>query len=1150
MQIILMVLITFSGTHSQALNPYIKFLKKGIYAPYYLPEYDYISINKYYFKPNEKLPGIPPELTGASHYYLIHLMGPVYEDMKRLIESHGIKLIQYVPFNVFIARMDESMIQIIKDLPFVKWVGNYEPAFKLSPLFEQLPNEKKMLVLLFYDENINTVVNKLKEIGCEILEVSVSEYNKIIKLSTERTNLIKIACVPEIMYIEPWLETKFLNVDAQWVTQTWKQQNRRIWRKGVFGKGEIVNTLDSGIRTSHNMFRDPALPITTWGNYPTHRKIIAYQPCGSNPIFGDESGHGTHTAGTICGDDSYVGGTELYDGMPPMAKMYHMDLGGTLSGNLDTIFDPPYNGGARISSHAWVQTSGAGTYTIYCSQTDQFMWNHRDFLIFFAAGNNGPGVTTVLPPGTSKDIVTCGATGNAMNATQIANYSSRGPCNDTRYKPTITAPGILKSSYNTNDNSYFSMQGTSIATPCAAGNGALMRNYFAKGFYPTGDSVPGNQWSYISAAMVKAGIINGASSQIQGSTIPDNNTGWGRVHLDDVLYFTNDIRRLAVWDDTIGISTGEYKEYQIIVNNQSEPLKITLVWTDYYAIAGANPAIVNNLDLQVVSPGGTEYRGNQYSSGQSIPNPGNWDNCNVEENVRRNVPEFGNWTIRVNGTSVPQGTRQPFALVVTGGLGPTTIPVLHITGHRAFDPLPGGNQNGRIEPGETVCLTDTLKNLSNVDATNCIGILRTSSPYASLLDTVGDFGNIPVGAIGHNGSSQFRFTTLATTPHGTFVPFILHLTGDGGYEQDIEFDLMIGFNFPYIIWGPKQIQIAPGDTHFIYGCGYNLGNDRLYVCNAYEPRVNIYSSDSNAIYLGNITVPDTFPADIKYCAYDNTFWLTADWAQAYPDGKRVFKIDPSGVVLREFANPANDYPIGLAWLGPRRLLYLADRRTTQNTFPQYIYRSDTLGNAVQMPIPLQGNYGPRCLAIDPYGPDTTLLLVYTWFSAAGTSLDSVGLYELRRSDLLVLNRMLFPGWNARGVEYDPRDGNYWITIPQNPDRSIVKILGFHGVPVGIRETKENALLNAITLAPGIPNPFSNKVKIIYSIPIRMKVKLCIYDVTGRLMAKLVNKIEEPGAKTIEWDGRTDRGSLLSSGVYFCHLETEQGSLVRKLVYTR
>ncbi|MCX7995205.1 MAG: S8 family serine peptidase [candidate division WOR-3 bacterium] len=1133
----------------------------GTYTPAYLPEYDYISIAGYYFNPRISLPEIPAELSGKSDYYLIHFKGPVYEGMKQTIESYGVKLIQYIPFNAFIAKMDASKKAIIEGLPFVNWIGNYEPAFKLSTNFKVMKNEDRIRIQIFYEENEFIVKNRLQKIGCEILEVAVDQMVKIITVRTDLKNLSNIAQIPEVMYIEPWVEPVAVNMGSQWVVQTWKQKYRKVWNKGIRGEGQVVSTADTGILTSHDMFRDPAVPLNTWGNYPTHRKIIAYLlPTGSSAAFGDVAGgswHGTHTAGTICGDDSYVGGRSPNDGMAIKSKMFFMDIG-TSTGSLSVpttasnLYLPPYQGNAggaaRVQTHSWGYQNDF-TYNSYASQTDQFMWTYRDFLIVYAAGNNGPGQGTVCAPGTAKNIITAGSCDPALNARYISSFSSRGMQNGDRLKPTVVAPGgqFIWSSAGSYNNSYLGMAGTSMATPGIGGCGALVRQYFAKGFYPTGDSTPANAWSFIPASLVKAIIINSASNDIIGASVPEDTAGWGRVCLDDALYFFGDVRRLWVTYDSV--STGQYDEFVLSVNNQSEPLKITLVWTDYWASAGVNPAIVNNLDLLVTSPTGTQYRGNVYSGGQSAPG-GSADTRNVEECVRRNVPEIGNWTIRVTGTNVPQGTNQPYALVVSGGLGPSTSPVLHITGHQIYDPPPGGNFNGRCDVGETVYLIDTLKNLSGVAVTNCTGVLRVSSPYITLIDSLGTFGNIPVGGTAHNAADQFSFSISASTPPGTFITFILRLSGSGGYSQDISFDLEIGESEVQVIWGPKVVQIAPGDTHFLYGAAYNPSDNRLYVTNAYETRIYMYSSDSFATYLGYISAPDTFGTDIKYCAYDNTFWFAADPNEAYPNGRRVFKINTSGTALRQFQNPAPEYPTGLAWLPSQRLLYLADRRTSLT--PSRIYRCDTLGgNVTSFNVPASDSLGARGMAIEPYGPDTTLLLVYTHFGGGSGSLVAIRLYELRRSDGAILNQMEIPGWNVRGVEYDPRDGNYWLVIAQNPARALVKVLGFRGLPgVGIGESGRPGPMEKISLSPGLPTPFRRNVKFTYSVPVRMRVKLVLYDIAGRLVKTFVNGEVEPGIKTVVWNGIADDRKQCASGVYLCYLETDHGTLVRKFVLAR
>ena len=66
-----------------------------------------------------------------------------------------------------------------------------------------------------------------------------------------------------------------------------------------------------------------------------------------------------------------------------------------------------------------------------------------------------------------------------------------------------------------------------------------------------------------SAALMKALAINSADPNVSGFTIPDNNIGWGRIDVDNVLPFNDDtiVRRLGVVDNTNGLLTGEFVEF-------------------------------------------------------------------------------------------------------------------------------------------------------------------------------------------------------------------------------------------------------------------------------------------------------------------------------------------------------------------------------------------------------------------------------------------------------------------------------------------------------------------------------------------------------------------------------------------------------------
>ncbi|MEO0109430.1 MAG: S8 family serine peptidase [candidate division WOR-3 bacterium] len=457
--------------------------------------------------------------------------------------------------------------------------------------------------------------------------------------------------------------------------------------------------------------------------------------------------------------------------------------------------------------------------------------------------------------------------------------------------------------------------------------------------------------------------------------------------------------------------------------------------------------------------------------------------------------------------------------------------------------ITGENGNGRLDPGETGNLITYLKNTTAIQATNLRGTLRENDPYLTISDSLANFGNVPGNDSTNNLSDPFVLSASSSTPRGYTANLTLYLVcNETSWTRT--FTLTIGQPVQQPgtrLWGPTQVSGVPS-TAGLYGIAYNPTNNRIYVCHFRARNIYMFSSDSLLTPLGTIPTPNNESActDIKYCAYDNTFWVASNQT------KRVYKISATGSVLRYFSNPANDYPTGLAWDENNRILYLADRRSALGALPGYIYVTDTLGNQIRrMNVPLSANYGPRCLALErtPSNPNLpTLIHVYTSFNSQGTALDSVGVYEMNRDNLTILQRFLIPElYNARGVEYDPRNATLWVTIMElaagGPNNYIAKYAGFHEM-VGMEE--EKTPLKNLTQISCYPNPFNQSLNIAYELKKRSEVSLSIHDATGRQIAQLQEGISNPGNYHFVWQAN-------NAGVYFVRIKTKEGSLWQKVI---
>ncbi|HOS99974.1 MAG TPA: S8 family serine peptidase, partial [Acidobacteriota bacterium] len=485
-------------------------------------------------------------------------------------------------------------------------------------------------------------------------------------------------------------------------------------------------------------------------------------------------GHGTHTSGSIVGNGFRSGSTPntntfpstCFAGTAPKAQFVFqsvMDSSGGLGGipaDLNNLFSPPYADGARVHSNSW-GAALAGQYSTDSSNLDRFAWNNKDMVITFSAGNSGRdtgGTSGVIDtdsigsPGTAKNCITVGASENyrpdfvyeypendctgtaftqvawgwfngtnfgrepiysdpmANNANGMGAFSSRGPCDDGRIKPDITAPGIAIISTRTDLNQayeqwgicnvptaqrpyYVNMGGTSMSNPLTAGASTLVRQYYVDGWHPNNSSTTNSSAVPVdgfnpSSALVKATLINGAWDMNPGQygtgttrelppdwdtgrDLPNNAEGFGRVDLEHSLFpgsgWGDDAsRKLAVYDVTPGLQTGQTHTYTFYIANANDPLIVTLVWTDPWAAAASGTRLINNMDLEVYAPGGTRY----------YPNRKDWtggtqDSINNVEQVYVSSPASGEWSITVRGTNVPgngtSGTNtQPYALVMSG----------------------------------------------------------------------------------------------------------------------------------------------------------------------------------------------------------------------------------------------------------------------------------------------------------------------------------------------------------------------------------------------------------------------------------------------------------------------------------------------------
>jgi subtilisin family serine protease len=522
---------------------------------------------------------------------------------------------------------------------------------------------------------------------------------------------------PEVYSLDVAGGAKLLNDGAAPLLQSGSAAGGHpIWNRGIRGEGQVIAVLDTGIDYDSCFFAeaDGSPPPVMKGlgqGAPdfSRRKVVMVNllfsaDSPSDPTDFDSNGHGTAVSGDALGSrlaDPF--GTDDLNGMAPAAQLVTQDGGYAVDNcsdlpalqcpvvDLTPHMTQALKQGVHIHNNSWGDRENffpQNTYTAPTADMDEAMWFRPDFLVVCAAGNSGPGPDSVGSPSIGKNGISVAATNNPSaggDPETLTNFSSRGWAADGRIKPDLAVPGIGFTANNdftitSNNCNTRSFSGTSMASPILAGCAALVRQYYVDGWSPTGTATPAHGF-IPSNALIKATLINGAEDMTGATGFPPNRAeGWGRVHLENSLYFDGDFRRVLAADLPSRFQTSKDQpfeaRFQANGNAAGGLVKISLAWADYPGNPAAGQALVNNLDLTVTAQAdGTVYRGNSFdgATGFSQPNASLPDTINNVEMVVLPANATGEYLVRVSPTNIIEAS-QGFALVIGGDVEAVATP--------------------------------------------------------------------------------------------------------------------------------------------------------------------------------------------------------------------------------------------------------------------------------------------------------------------------------------------------------------------------------------------------------------------------------------------------------------------------------------------
>jgi D-alanyl-D-alanine carboxypeptidase len=108
----------------------------------------------------------------------------------------------------------------------------------------------------------------------------------------------------------------------------------------------------------------------------------------------------------------------------------------------------------------------------------------------------------------------------------------------------------------------------------------------------------------------------------------------------------------------------------------------------------------------------------------------------------------------------------------------------------------------------------------------------------------------------------------------------------------------------------------------------------------------------------------------------------------------------------------------------------------------------------------------------------------------------------------------------------------------------------NNMPSGITDEEPNRLPDQYKLYQNYPNPFDESTRISFELSGSTKVKLVIYDISGRRVRLLTNSLFRPGKHSVVWNGHNDEGKAMASGLYFVHLQAADHIITRKIMILR
>lgn len=441
--------------------------------------------------------------------------------------------------------------------------------------------------------------------------------------------------------------------------------------------------------------------------------------------------------------------------------------------------------------------------------------------------------------------------------------------------------------------------------------------------------------------------------------------------------------------------------------------------------------------------------------------------------------------------------------------------------------------NGVLEPGETSDMIISIRNNGGLIGNNISGTLRSKNPGVDVTDSVGSFGNIPVGDSATNSSDRFTVSAASSISPGHPIDFVVLLSGSNNFEDTVDFEIIIGVvdqtkalgpdDYGYFAYDDTDADYAERPTYNWIEIDPELGGpgDSLHLENDETKTLNLpfnfkfYGDSYNRVSIcsnGYITMDSTWIADMYNWHIPAAggpplliapFWDDFDPNATDSSGSVCYWYDASNHTfivehsrVQHIHDPTNPTPAELQTF--EVILFDPQYYPTETGDGEIIFQYKDISND-----DIWHNYA----TVGIENREHTIGLEYTYAN-------------------------IYPDAAA------PLQNNRAIKFTTDPPDT------FPGIEENDQVTAPTSIIEIY------PNPCRRLINISLCIEQSAKsIELKIYDVSGRLV-KQFNHPTIGLSDHIVWHGTDDTGKRAPEGIYFIHLESDNINIMEKIIFLK